>query len=110
MRCTALAPPMMAELFKTGRGSGALLLCLLAASSSGCVTVYHPLVSLQRPVAIDPQIANFEDVRLRVRCVPGDYLDAEASEALCRSVRTTFENQSAQVDTEVPRNGASAAA
>lgn len=83
------------------------LAALLAVMLSGCMTVYQPLVSLQRPVSIDPQAPNFEGLRLHVRCVPGDYLKFEDAVRLCRHLRTLFTNQGAQVDTEVPRNGAS---
>jgi hypothetical protein len=76
--------------------------------SSGCVTVYQPLVSLQRPVVVDPQIANFEGQRVLVRCIPGDYLQPSDAVQLCRNVRTLFANQGAEVDVEIPRPGASA--
>jgi hypothetical protein len=80
---------------------------LLAVMLSGCVTVYQPLVSLQRPVIIEPQAPNFEGLRLLVRCVPGDYLKPADAVQLCRHLRTLFTNQGAQVDTDVPRNGVS---
>lgn len=82
--------------------------CLLAMLSSGCVTVYQPLVSLQRPVAVDPQLANFEGQRMLVRCIPGDYLQPGDADQLCRNVRSLFTKQGAQVEVEVPRPGASA--
>ncbi len=47
---------------------------LIGLLLSGCVTVYEPLVSLQRPVVIDPEVGNFEGQHLLVRCIPGDYL------------------------------------
>ncbi len=82
---------------------------LLAMLSSGCaVTVYQPLVSLQRPVAVDPQIANFEGQRMLVRCIPGDYLEPDDAQQLCRNVRSLFTKQGAQVEVEVPRAGMSA--
>jgi hypothetical protein len=76
--------------------------------SSGCVTVYQPLVSLQRPVVVDPRIANFEGQRMLVRCIPGDYLQPDDANQLCRNVRALFTNQGAQVEVEVPRAGLSA--
>lgn len=85
-----------------------LLSTLLAMLSSGCVTVYQPLVSLQRPVVVDPRMANFEGQRVLVRCIPGDYLQPDNAEQLCRNVRSLFTNQGAQVDVEVPRPGVSA--
>jgi hypothetical protein len=72
---------------------------LLAFMLSGCVTtVYQPLVSLQRPFIIDPQVANFEGQRLLLRCVPGDYLGWEESQLLCQRLRTLFTTQGAQVE------------
>jgi hypothetical protein len=76
--------------------------------SSGCVTVYQPLVSLQRPVVVDPQLANFEGQRMLVRCIPGDYLQPDDARQLCRNVRSLFTKQGAQVEVEVPRAGRSA--
>ncbi|MDY7226590.1 hypothetical protein [Hyalangium rubrum] len=80
---------------------------LLAVLSSGCVTVYQPLVSLQRPVVVDPRVANFEGQRMLVRCIPGDYLQPDDAEQLCRNVRSLFANQGAEVEVEVPRAGRS---
>lgn len=80
-----------------------------AASSSGCVTVYQPLVALQRPVAIDPQVANFQGLRLMVRCISDENLKPSQADRLCRNVGTLFTNQGATVDLEVPRGNASAA-
>jgi hypothetical protein len=82
--------------------------CLLAILSSGCVTVYQPLVSLQRPVVVDPRIANFEGQRMLVRCIPGDYLEQDDAEQLCRNVRSLFTRQGAQVEVEIPRAGVAA--
>ncbi len=81
---------------------------LLGALLSGCVTtVYQPLSSLQRPAIVDPRLANFEGLRLLVRCVPGDYIEARDAELLCRRVGALFRNQGAKVETDVPRNGRS---
>jgi len=82
-----------------------LLSTLLAMLCSGCVTVYQPLVSLQRPVVVDPRVANFEGQRILVRCIPGDYLKPTDALQLCRNVRSLFTHQGAQVETEVPRPG-----
>ena len=89
------------------RAKGAGLVLLVGALLSGCVTVYQPLSSLQRPAIVDPQIANFEGLRLLVRCVPGDYIKARDAELLCRKVSSLFRNQGAQVETDVPREGRS---
>jgi hypothetical protein len=87
---------------EAGRG----LLLLWGVLLSGCgVTVYQPLSSLQRPSIVDPRLANFEGMRLLVRCVPGDYTQAPDAELLCRKVGVLFRNQGAKVETDVPRNG-----
>ncbi len=78
---------------------------LVGVLLSGCVTVYQPLTSLQRPTIVDPQLANFEGMRLLLRCVPGDYIKPRDAEVLCRRVGALFRNQGAQVDTDVPREG-----
>ncbi|WP_224367860.1 hypothetical protein [Hyalangium versicolor] len=82
--------------------------CLLALLASGCVTVYQPLVSLQRPVVVDPQLANFEGQRMLIRCLPSDYLKPSDADQLCRNVRSLFTKQGAQVEVQVPRAGVSA--
>lgn len=95
-------------IFAWGWRVSPLVPCLLALLSSACVTVYQPLVSLQRPVVVDPGIANFEGQRMLVRCIPGDYLQPDDANQLCRNVRALFTNQGAQVEVEVPRAGMSA--
>lgn len=86
------------------RCAGALLLLI---AGSGCVTFYQPMVSLQRPVAVDPRLPNFEGVKLLVRCIPGDDFTAGDADTLCRKLGTLFRNQGAEVDQEVPRDGRS---
>ncbi len=90
---------------RAGRVLGALLVALLAVTSgAGCITtVYQPLTSLQRPVVVDPQLANFEGVKLLVRCHPSENLSANDAVKLCRSVSTNFRNQGALVEVEIPR-------
>lgn len=78
---------------------------LIAALGSGCVTLYQPLLSLQQPAVVDTRVANFEGLRLLVRCKPGDHLDAGDAQRLCSHVATLFRNQGAEVDTDVPRDG-----
>lgn len=69
----------------------------LALALTGCVTVYQPLSGLNRPIALDPGLANFADTALVLRCLPGGALTAEEAENLCRKVGRLFENQGAQV-------------
>jgi hypothetical protein len=77
-------------------------LVLLASLSAGCVTFYEPLLSLQKPVVVDPTVANFANVHILIRCVPGDYVGQQEADTVCRNLRTLFQNQGAQVSTEVP--------
>jgi hypothetical protein len=69
---------------------------------SGCLTVYQPMTSLQRPTAIDPREKNFEGTHLLIRCIPGDWADGSESQTLCQNMSTLFANQGAKVDIEVP--------
>lgn len=75
----------------------------------GCVTVYQPLVAMQRPVVINPQAGNFQGLRMLVRCVPDENLKPFQADRLCRTVSTVFTNQGAQVEVEVPRGSAAPA-
>lgn len=85
-------------------------LSVLAGLFSGCITVYQPLVSLQRPVAVDSQVANFEGTRLLVRCIPSDELPPPDAAVLCQNVSVLFRNQGAEVEMQVPREGSSSRA
>jgi hypothetical protein len=76
------------------------LLCTL----TGCVTVYQPLLSLQRPAVINPEHNNFAGLRLMLRCLPTGYTDSGDSEILCQNLRTLFANQGAEVEVEVPES------
>jgi hypothetical protein len=98
-----VAPPEGGPPGPTCRRTG--LLALVGALLSGCVTVYQPLLSLQRPVPIDPQLANFQGQRLLVRCVPGEYLRPADAQRLCIKVRSLFAVQGAEVEVEVPIEG-----
>lgn len=76
-------------------------LVLLALAMTGCVTVYQPLVGLQRPIAVDPQAPdNFSATRVLVRCHPAEGVEADV---LCRNLRSSLSKQGAQVTTEVVR-------
>lgn len=70
-------------------------------AATGCVHVYQPMGSLHQPVVVDPTVANFQDLRLVVDCVPGDMLNAAQANILCERVGTLFENQGAEVHTQV---------
>ncbi len=75
----------------------ALWLTLVCSVTAGCVRIYQPMSGLHRPAVVDPQAANFEDLRLTVHCVPGGLLSRGDASSLCRKVGTLFENQGAQV-------------
>src|SRR4051812_24464429 len=75
---------------------------LLGVVCTGCVTFYQPQVSLQRPVVIDTETENFKGVKLLIRCIPGDALEDDEAEVLCRNLRPLFSNQGATVETEIP--------
>jgi hypothetical protein len=76
------------------------LWCALALTLlSGCVTVYQPLVGLQRPVAIEPRANNFKGLRLELNCSRGDYLWQDEAELLCARAGKLFESQGATVRT-----------
>jgi len=54
---------------------------------------------LHRPVAIDTDYANFADLSLTLRCLPGPFLDRSQAQTLCRKLAQLFENQGAKVET-----------
>jgi hypothetical protein len=81
-------------------------LCLALGAATGCVRFYQPMSGLHRPVVVNPQLPNFQDVRLTVRCVPEDLLNAEEANRLCEKVGTLFENQGAEVTTIASARGA----
>jgi hypothetical protein len=76
------------------------LAILLACS--GCMTVYQPMMSLQRPVAIDPRERNFENVSVLVRCITSDAVDSSESNKLCQNTSQLLTNQGAKVTIEIP--------
>ena len=83
-----------------------LLPALLPALLCGCLTTYQPLVSLQRPVAIDRRLPNFKGLSMSVRCLPGDNLEPAQAVALCRNVESLFVQQGAVVDVSTQAGGA----
>jgi hypothetical protein len=87
------------------RPDSALAPCLLLPLLAGCVTVYQPLRSLQRPVAIDTGMSNFEGQRVLVRCASNDYLDKADALRLCSSVSAVLGNQGAVVELETAGSG-----
>ena len=83
-----------------------VLPALLPALLCGCLTTYQPLVSLQRPVAIDRRLPNFKGLKMSVRCLPGDNLEPAQAVALCRNVESLFVQQGAVVDVSTQAGGA----
>jgi hypothetical protein len=103
----ATHPPALASRGPVRRRlPGAALLCLLAFALSGCVTIYQPLVSLQRPVAIDRRLPNFKGLRISLRCLPGENLQPSDALVLCRNVESLFAQQGALVDVSASVGGA----
>jgi hypothetical protein len=82
-----------------------LAVVLLAACGSGCVTFYQPLAGLQEPVVIDPQEPNFTGLKVLVRCLPDEVIDAKGAELVCKRVKALLTIQGAVVETQVPRPG-----
>ena len=66
---------------------------------TGCVQLYHPMSGMHRPVVVNTQAPNFQDLHLTVYCVPGGMLTGAESRVLCDNVSRLFENQGAQVNT-----------
>lgn len=83
----------------------ALLAAAVVALLPGCVTVYEPLLGLQRPVVVSMDAGNFEGQRILVRCVPGAHVPPADMDRLCRGVRTVLSNQGAEVQVDVPPVG-----
>jgi len=97
-----LSPSRALRPWARGALAAGAILCLPGCLS---VTAYEPLLGLQRPVVLRTDAANFEGQRILVRCVPGDYLEPQDMDRLCRGVRTALSNQGAEVEVEVPRGG-----
>ena len=72
---------------------------------AGCVTVYQPMSGLHRPVAVDMNHAHLADLSLSLKCTPGPALDEDEAQDLCRKLAQLFENQGAQVETQMSGSG-----
>lgn len=67
--------------------------------TSGCAaTVYQPLRSLQRPVILNLNEANFEGLIVQVRCPAGPLVEAGDARKACRKIEQLFANQGAVID------------
>lgn len=86
----------------------ALSAIAVAFLASGCVTLYQPLTSLQKPTAIEPAAGNFEGQRMLIRCHPGEVLRPGDAQKLCAKLAALFASQGAQVETAVPQRGGAA--
>lgn len=76
-------------------------LALLATGlvTTGCATVvYQPLRSLQRPVMVSLDEANFEGLHVLIRCPAGPFAQAGDAQRACRKVQQVFSNQGAVID------------
>ena len=94
-------------------GARGVVLSLLLTTLSGCVTVYQPMGSLQRPFVVDPRLPNFMALRIFVRCVPEEkpkgffsinLFPTNDADKLCQRVRTLFVNQGAEVEVSIPQD------
>jgi hypothetical protein len=81
--------------------AAALALLLGSGCARAVVVVYQPVSGLHRAVAIDPQLPNFTDTRLDVRCIRGPLLNDAQAGVLCDRVDALFSNQGAVVHTYV---------
>lgn len=77
----------------------------VAIFAGGCVTVYQPLTSLQKPTAIEAATDNFAGQRMLIRCFPGDGISPGNAQTVCTRLSSFFSNQGAEVDVVVPRPG-----
>jgi hypothetical protein len=66
---------------------------------SGCITVYQPLQTLQRPVVVELDKDNFDGVRVAVRCQAGSDITKGESKRLCQKVERVLANQGAVIAT-----------
>lgn len=82
-----------------------MMVLATALSGSACITIYHPLSSLQRPTVVDPTRRNFEGLDLEVRCFSGGALDDESADRLCGRMEQLFGGQGASVSVWSPRGG-----
>lgn len=87
---------------------------LLLAAVSGCVTVYHPYSPLQRPVVLNLQNPNLEGLKIKLECIPSDFLVHYDAVSLCNQISKAVTAQGAevvqlQVGKEVENAGADSA-
>ena len=75
---------------------------LLLLIGCGCVTVYQPMSSLQKPTAVQRSESTFKGQRMLIRCYSGDYLNRADAQRLCTKVASLFANQGAEVEALVP--------
>lgn len=75
----------------------AIGLLVVAWCASGCVTVYQPLRGLQKPVVLNTEAANFEGLRVQVRCPAGTFVKGGEANKMCRKVEKVFANQGATI-------------
>ena len=96
--CTTSGPrPTLGRTGATIQPAGPAFLLIPLMMATGCVHAYHPLSGLHDPIVVNPQLPNFDDLSMTVRCVPGDYLSGEDNSLLCQNVGRLFENQGADV-------------
>ena len=80
----------------------------VALFAGGCVTVYQPLTSLQKPTALERSTTTFAGQRILLRCIAdknGEYMTPADSQRLCTRLSSLFSGQGAQVDIAPSRGG-----
>jgi hypothetical protein len=80
-----------------------VLVVVATTVGSGCVTLYQPMGSLQRPTLLNPADATFAGSRILLRCMPSDDLPPGDAEKVCRNLSQSLRAQGADTETIVPR-------
>ncbi len=81
-----------------------MVVVVMAAHATGCVTLYQPMGALQRPTLLHPGDQNFAGTRILIRCLPSDDLPAGDAEKVCRNLSQSLRAQGADTETIVPRS------
>ena len=86
-----------------GVRTAAAVVVFATVVTSGCVTLYEPMGSLQRPTLLNPADPTFAGSRILLRCLPSEDLPPGDAEKVCRNLSQSLRNQGADTETIVPR-------
>jgi hypothetical protein len=86
-----------------GVRAAAAVVLVATVVTSGCITLYEPMGSLQRPTLLNPADPTFAGSRILLRCLPGEDLPPDYAEKVCRNLSQSLRNQGADTETIVPR-------